>query len=157
MAPAKPDLRWASRADRSAILALLVEMHADVGVFPLSHARLEQHVDELLQDGMILLAFDGATLVGSVGLYGGTFWYSDEKVLMDTWVFASPRAKDRLAVFRRMMAEVKEVAKDQGTTLVLTLFCERDNKRKSTLFSRYGEMLLQGFKFVPLGGDYRVT
>lgn len=150
-------LRWAQPEDRPAVIGLLFEMHAEVGIFPLSLQRLEENVDEVLRQGRVLLAVENGAVVGSVGLYVGSFWYSEEKVLMDTWIFTSARAGDRLSVFRDMIAAVRMEGEEQGLPIVLTLFCEDAENRKTRLFSRYGDMVLKGFMFKPVGGDFRLT
>lgn len=148
---------WAKTEDKAAILALLHEMHADVGIFSLSTRKLAENVEDVLANGRVLLAIENEAIVGTVGLYVGSFWYSEERVLMDSWIYTSTRAKDRLATFRALIKEVRAEGIDRGLPVIITLFCEDDKNQKANLFGRYGDMVLKGFHFNPVGGDYRMN
>jgi len=150
------NVRTALPTDDQAILALLHEMHGEIGIFPLSEARLIERVKELLTEGLVIVVENENMMVGTIGLYGGCLWYSDQKVLMDSWVFTSNRAKDRLSVFRLLVKEAKETALDLGLPLILKLYFEVQKDKKHALFQRYGDMIMQGFQFVPVGGDFKV-
>ena len=149
-------LRWAEADDHQAIVTLLNEMHAEIGAFPLSHAKLTAHVGEVLTSGRAMLAEIDGELIGSIGLLGTEPWYSEQKIISDYWIFVSRETPKRLTVFRAMVAEVQTYARDVGIPLVLALYSSKDRTRKAKLFERWGDQIMRGFQFTDVGGEYRV-
>ena len=101
-------LRRAEISDGPNIVDLLALMHEEIGTFPLSSKKLVDHVYDLIQNGSVLMAFDGGNLVGSIGLTFGELWYSSTTVISDDWIYTHPNHPKRLSIFRAMIAEVKQ-------------------------------------------------
>lgn len=150
------ELRWATHDDLLEIATLLNEMHEEIGAFDLAPQKMRDHIGEILTEGKCLVAEAEGEIVGSIGLQGSEPWYSTTKIIVDSWIFVSPRVQKRLSVFRAMVKEVQEYAKTVHMPLVLALYSEKDNNRKNRLFARYGDQIMRGFQFRDVGGEFRV-
>lgn len=83
-------LRFATREDVPAVLALLRALHAETPHAPLSEARLAETVRQVLHRGAIWLTLADGVPVGTCGLIVEAPWFSDALWVRDVWLFVSP-------------------------------------------------------------------
>jgi GNAT superfamily N-acetyltransferase len=83
-------LRFATREDVPAVLALLRGLHAETPHAPLSEARLRATVGAVLAGGSIILTMAGDDPVGTCGLMVEAPWFSDAPWVRDVWLYVHP-------------------------------------------------------------------
>lgn len=147
-------LESGSPKDLETIVALLLEQYHEIGTFRLCLPAAREGILDVLENGHGLLLRDGARLVGYLGLYHYTAWYSDEVALADRGLFIH-RDHRSLATFGMLMNGARGIARLEGRQLYLFLNSPEPG-RKERLFSRYGDEVLKGYRFEPFGGMYRM-
>lgn len=148
----KPTIRAATPDDFKTIIRLLVEMHGEVGQFPISIEKVAARIDEVLEKGVALLAEIDGEAIGTMGLVGETPWYSEQRVVADTWIWTKgPR---RLAAFNAMVKAAHDYASANGLPCIITLYSPDSADRKTKLFERHGRRIMEGYQFKPAGGDF---
>lgn len=147
-------IRHAGSDDFAELIKLLVEMHAEIGIFSLSVERLAKRIYEVLNRGICLLAIDDdGNIVGSIGLLGESVWYSDELMLSDTWIFVR-KDKRSARAFPMLVKAARLEAEQMKVRLVLCLYSLKDHDRKARLFERYARRIMTGYLFLEAGGDF---
>lgn len=147
-------IRVAGRDDFEELLKLLVEMHAEIGVFKLSIERTVARIYQVLEKGICLLAIDAAgAIAGTIGLLGEKIWYSDDLMLSDTWIFVR-QGKRSLRAFSDLIKAARAAADQRGVPLVMCLYTLKDCDRKARLFERHARRIMTGYLFLEAGGDF---
>lgn len=149
----KPTIRKGEPQDFRIILPMLVKMHGDVGEFPISIEKVSERIDDTLATGLVLIAEIDNQAEGSIGLVGEEPWYSETKVIGDTWIWPGT-GRHALSIFRALVAAAHEYALRNDFPCILTLYSLKSTARKSKLFERYGRRIMEGYQFKPAGGDY---
>ena len=84
------EVRLAKQGDEGPIHHLLMEMHAENGMFSLHPALLRQAIANTMVGGMCFVATVEKRLVGSIGLYRTHAWYSLDDYVTDRWTYVHP-------------------------------------------------------------------
>lgn len=140
--------------DLEIIVELLLDQYAEIGTFRLSLPAAREGILDVLQNGHGLLLRKNAGLVGYLGLYHYTAWYSDEMALADRGLFIHQQHRS-LETFNMLVNAARGIARLEGRQLYLFLNSPEPG-RKERLFSRYGDEVLKGWRFEPFGGMYRM-
>ena len=140
--------RPAQVKDKDNLAALLRLMHKEVGLSSLNEDKMFNRIDITIQSGVAFLAEYDGKIIGSMGVFIGDFWYSDDPVLMDSWLFVRKDFRKTRAAWT-LLSKIKMFAKKAKAPLVVGVFSLGDTVRKNKLFSRYfkpaGEFFTDGF------------
>lgn len=149
----KPTVRQATADDFGIILRMLADMHAEVGEFPLSVARVSKRIDDILENGLALIAEHEEKPLGTIGLMAEQPWYTEQIVIGDSWIWAASGPR-RLNAFRALVSAAHEYATRIELPCIITLYSLKGTARKTKLFERHGRRIMEGFQFKPAGGDF---
>lgn len=127
----------AGAADLKALLALMIEAHADNGIFPLSIGKVVRYVQDALGRGIVLLAWQDDELVGTLIVMVGEVWYSEVPFIEEGMVFVLPKARKTTA-FLRLVRRAMMVADDKGWPMVSSVVTRTELGRKGDIFRRLG-------------------
>lgn len=131
------DLREATIADLPGIMDLLKAMHAENGILRLSVAKTEAKARHALENGFVVVAVDQGKIVGSVAVLVGDFsWYSEERIVVDLWMFVHPKARRGLRVFNQLMTAFRAYKDALNLPLMTAVVSPKDSARKSDLYRR---------------------
>lgn len=128
-------VRSATADDLPALMEMLVEFHAENGLFALDMDRTVATVHDILRRGLIFLAFDGHDLVGTLAIAPAQVWYSSEIFLEECWMYVRPRARRSTALLK-MLRRAMRVADDKGWPITFQIVTATDLDRKSRPFRR---------------------
>lgn len=122
--------------DGEALFAMLRDMHAEGGFLPLDEKKARAQMDAVIRDGLVMVARDGKTIVGSIGIAPSEHWYSSAPVWADFWTYVRPAwRKSRLAP--ELLSFVTDYVKRQGITLFMAVTSPHETDRKENLFARH--------------------
>lgn len=145
--PRKAMLRRATEADEAEILELLADMHAENGLAPMNEAKVVAKVRELLQTGVVLIAFEDDQPIATVGLDVRELWYSDAKFVGDWWFFVAEQARGGKTACELLQA-ARDAAKHVELPLVMGPTTLVRPEAKNRFFRKAG--------MIPLGGLFIV-
>lgn len=146
--------------DEPAIMALLRQMHSEIGVFSYSEERTRETLQSILNAKTRPLPMPGVVgvigpvtdLQATIGLMMGRVYYTEEWHLGDLWTFVredcrrSNHAKELIDFAKRMAAcfKVKSIG---------GVFCDKQTEQKMRLYRRrYGPLKGGYFMYDPLAG-----
>ena len=140
------EFRIAEAEDSEALYDLLLEMHDEVGLFPLAERKVRAKIALVLDEGACFVAEVDGTIVGSIGVVPEQMWYTDDFMLADKWTFVKQNwRRSRVAI--GLLRRAKEFAKRAGLPLAVGVFGAKDTARKNALFGRLftpvGEMFME--------------
>lgn len=140
-------IRPAETIDGARIFDLLVDAHtAEWPDVPINAAKARRTIDEVIRDGIAIVAEDSEEIIGSFGLRLSDWWFSDDVFWLMPWIYVRhDHRRSRTGV--KLILAVRRFAERSPVPVIPTLFTRTDTARKSMLFSRY---------FEPLGGAYMV-
>tara|TARA_R110000744_G_scaffold262857_2_gene377380 strand:- start:230 stop:673 length:444 start_codon:yes stop_codon:yes gene_type:complete len=135
------EVRWASPFEISAIVALLVVMHeeAEENLTPVNTHKTFSQVNEIIHQGICLVAFDGGKIVGTIGGKQVKDWWSDQTHVGDYWFYVAKdkrASKAALLLVKEFMKISKKIfPKDK---IRLAHVFSGDCSRKDNFFERLG-------------------
>jgi len=138
----------ASLVDISGILALLAHMHGEGQDLPeIDWTKTTHVVADVVLSGVALVAKDEeGCIVGSIGGYVSSHWYSTAGHLGDLWFYVVPGCRKTKAAVQ-LMEGFREAAKTLQVPLqVGHVFGDQDLERKDKFYRRMG--------FRPVGSIY---
>lgn len=126
-----PDLnvRAAVAEDWPALKDLLVRFHGENGLAPLNLDKVRVLALQQIDLGLVILAEVKGELVGGVGLVEESWWYSDERLLRDFFLYVTPEARGS-AAFDELKKTAEGIAEGFEIPCFLTVLNhERAGKR----------------------------
>ena len=138
------------------IMPMLLEMHAEIGIFPLSIDKTIERVWSALAQPWVFVAKDEAgTLLGSLALvrHEESAWYSDatRTVLRDTWFYVrEPYRKGRVGL--DLMGRAADAARETKLTVLVNV---SNPRRRAKIHGAWMESELVGW--VPLNHTIQLT
>jgi N-acetylglutamate synthase-like GNAT family acetyltransferase len=142
-------IRKAVETDVPAIVSILTgQFHEEfAGTLPsFNLEKVFKHVIYATRHGRVLLAEDGGEIIGSLGFYIESQWYSDDPFFCDLWFYVSRHKRaSRAAV--ELLKSYKSCAEEAGLPATVGVATADDLVRKDRFFERMG--------FKRLGGFYR--
>lgn len=132
------EVRLGTPNDVDEICRLLADfMFAENGEGPLNYAKGKKQVSALLENGVVFVAVCNGEIVGSIGLYEDSPWYSDARGLRDLWTFVHPD-KRGARIATKLITAAKEVAVKQGLRLYLGILTPVKLEEKMKFYERLG-------------------
>jgi GNAT superfamily N-acetyltransferase len=132
--------RRASILDISSIIWLLSKMHEEGGA-DLARANWTKVGYAILQSissGVVWLAENDSEIVGSIGGYATSDWYSDDKYLGDLWCYVEPESRKSNAA-KELISRFRDDAKEANLPVKLgPVFNGHDTDRKENFYSSLG-------------------
>jgi GNAT superfamily N-acetyltransferase len=120
-----PGVRLATEEDEDALFALLLQLHAENGLFRLNRDKVIQGIQwATKRQGGIIFCIDdprGSGVVASLGMCVTSDWYSDDEYLLERWNFVHPDYR-RTDYARKLLDQAKwchHWFKQQGISLPL--------------------------------------
>ena len=132
-------IRKATLLDISAIIYLLNMMHKETEIqIPKIHSqKLVDKINQLLHQGIVLVAVQDNKVVGSIAGQISSDWWSEENYLTDAWFYvAKENRKSNIA--KKLMQNFIKVAKEAKLKLRVGHIFSGDIERKDKFFERLG-------------------
>ena len=86
---------------------------------------------------------ESGEMIGSIGLYLTSPWYSDEPYYADGWLYVVPEYRDS-KIAGMLLEKAKAFAEAQNKPLVIGIFSTQDTERKLQMLQRRGFKLIGG-------------
>jgi hypothetical protein len=137
-------------ADCGTILKLLVQMHAEVGRFPMSPAKVCHAIENVVKNGVAYIVERDGDPVATIGLVPASPWYADAEYMTDRWCFVRPDARADSRALDALLDECQDLANATETRVEILVF--NPKKRRSGREARIGK-----FSFEPGGSLRRIT
>ena len=119
-------------------MALLHVAHREAPFGRWVEKRARDAVHDCLTRGIVVLSLSHGEPVGSIGLRPTTFWWSDEPVLQDRWVFVHPQHR-RAPHAKALLSVARETALGAGLPLLVGVTSGIRTAGKTRLFmSEFG-------------------
>jgi hypothetical protein len=131
------EIKRASIFDFSHVCALLVRMHneADFELSNIDPEKFSNSVLKMINNGIVLVAFEEGRMIGSIGGLKSSEWWSTEPVLGDLWFYVEPESRKTKAALNL----VKEfMSYGEGMSIKLGHIYGGDLDRKNNFFERLG-------------------
>lgn len=135
-------VRTATLQDGPAVHKLLTEKFwpehrlGETGL-PYSPQKVAENIRNEILSGVILLAYVGDELVGSLALHPFAPWWTEETILADGWFFVAPEHRRTRAAVALLEAG-RDYAKRVGKLMTIGVFNSHDSDRKEMFFERQG-------------------
>jgi len=132
-------IRKGSSDDMFSIRDILLEMHSEttLSVPSIDMEKLTYHILYALKHGYVFVAVLKNKIIGTIGGFTTSDWWSEEKHLADIWFYVSPDNRKSTAG-RRLIKEFINVAKDAKMKLKLGHAYSGDIDRKDKFYERLG-------------------
>ena len=127
--------RLATSADRDALRAMLLDMRSEMGIGSLNRDKGFAVLDKVIAGGLAIVAEIDNAIVGSIGLFIGDWWYSDDQFVGDYWTYVDPVARNSFIALR-MIEVAKTIARGLGLPLVMSVINPIDGIKVSRLYRR---------------------
>lgn len=86
---------------------------------------------------------DEGRLVGSLGLYRTSPWYSDSEYLADGWFYVLPEYR-KTGVGKMLIDEAKKFANEVKLPLIIGVFTSEDAETKAQVMQKMGMTMVGG-------------
>lgn len=132
-------IRKATVFDISQILLLLNNMHKEttITVPPIDSYKITNKVNQVLHEGIVLLATQENKLQGSIGGVIASDWWSNEKYLADIWFYVYPDAR-KSNVAKSLISDFIQIGKNTKMKVRLGHIFSGDLDRKDKFYERLG-------------------
>ena len=131
------EIRPASIRDASAIVALLMHMHAEATV-PLAapnEAKIAHAVIDTITRGAVFVAIEGRRLVGSIGGVAHENWWTTQPRMYQLWWYVTPQAR---TATNAGLALLRAFRKGLALPVEMNVAVGGDSERMDRLCARFG-------------------
>jgi|TARA_R100001086_G_C11832837_1_gene257031 GNAT superfamily N-acetyltransferase len=111
-------LSIATNDDLAEVCDLLRVMHDENGIGRVNEEKALGVISSHIEEGGCIISRSNGDLVGSVGIYQDTWWYSDEKAFFDRWFFVHPEHRTGGHAVR-LLGAIKQAARNESRPFVL--------------------------------------
>ena len=132
--------RRANVLDISGIIWLLSKMHEEGGkeLSTANWTKVSYAILQSISSGVVWLAEKDSEIVGSIGGYATSDWYSDDKYLGDLWCYVEPNSRNSSAA-KDLISKFRNDAKEANLFVKLgPVFNGKDTERKENFYSKLG-------------------
>lgn len=149
-------VRIATPDDRTGLVTLLRMMHAENGTATLSDDKMFAMLDRGLrrERGIVGVVENNGKIVASVGLFTGTWWYSDDFLIEDFWNFVHPEHRQS-SYAKELISFGKRFSENLGIPLIMGVLSTDRTEAKVRLYGRQipfaGAIFLYGAKTAGAG------
>jgi hypothetical protein len=146
------------REDSRALFRLLsVNCHKEVGVpetlAPFDPVKCLQSIYETVKEGMVLMAYDGDTLIGALGCLQFEVWYSSATMLAERFFYILPEYRDGEAL-KGILSEAKSVADDLNVCISISIA----NMHKANRPAKNGlQRIATQLTYLPRGSNFLIA
>lgn len=113
--------------------------HSEVGHGGFNPVKVHAEIEGLIRDCLVLVASKDRELVGSIGLRQTDYWYNDDAMITDVWLYVMPEHRG-FGTALKLLTEAKTAARLTGLPFYPAM-TPRKNTEKLIRF--YG---IAGFK-----------
>lgn len=86
---------------------------------------------------------ENGRLIGSLGLYKTSPWYSDSEYLADGWFYVLPEYR-KTGVGKMLIEQAKQFAKEANLPLIIGVFTNEDTETKTQVMRKLGMTTVGG-------------
>lgn len=141
-------IELATKDDLPGVCDLLRAMHDENGIGRVNEAKALGVITNIIDNGGCLISKKGESIVGSIGVYRSSWWYSDEPVFFDQWFFVHPDNRTE-GHATRLIAAMKQAARNSGTAFVLQVGSTVDTLSKLRFFKKHLTPFGGAFVYMP--------
>lgn len=142
-------LSIATDDDLDGVYSLLQAMHEESGVAPVNEIKAQGVISQRISDGGCIIARNKSGIVGSVGIYKESWWYSDDLAFFDQWFFVHPKNRSEGHAVR-LIAALKQAARDENIPFVLRVGTSADALAKLKFFKKHLTPFGGAFVYMPV-------
>ena len=132
-------IRKATVLDISGLIFMLNTMHkeTEINVPTINTYKMINKVNEVLHNGIILVAVENNKLLGSIGGMVTTDWWAEEKYLADLWYYVFPDAR-KSNVAKNLITDFIKIGKEAKLKIRLGHIFSGDLEIKDKFYERLG-------------------
>ena len=132
-------IRKATILDVSAIYYMLTIMHkeTEIKVSDINSSKLLDKLNQLVHQGIIIVAEKDKQLCGSIGGQVSQDWWSDEKYVSDAWFYVYKNHR-KSTIAKKLLQYFINVIKEAKMNLRLGHVFSGDIDRKDKFYERMG-------------------
>jgi len=141
-------LTIATLDDLTGVCDLLRVMHGENGQAKVNEAKALGVISHTIKEGGCLISRQRGEIVGSLGIFRNTWWYSDEEAFFDHWFFVHPDHRTEGHAVR-LLAAMKQASRNTGIPFVLQVGTHVDALSKLKFFKKHMEPFGGAFIYRP--------
>ena len=132
-------IRKANVLDISGLIFMLNTMHkeTEINVPTINTYKMINKVNEVLHNGIILVAVENNKLLGSIGGMVTTDRWAEEKYLADLWYYVFPDAR-KSDIAKNLITDFIKIGKEAKLKIRLGHIFSGDLERKDKFYERLG-------------------
>ena len=132
-------IRQATIMDTSLLIEMLNTMHreTEIEVPKINTDKLIKQINNLIINGLVLVAFKDNKLQGSIGGILTEDWWSTEKYLADAWFYVHKKQRNTKVAINLLKTYI-EMAKKSDYKIRLGHIFSGDLDRKDNFFKKLG-------------------
>jgi GNAT superfamily N-acetyltransferase len=132
-------VRKATVLDISSLIFMLNTMHKEtkLNVPIINSFKLTNKVNEIIHNGIVLVAVNENKLLGSIGGTISTDWWGTEKFLSDLWFYVYPEER-KSNIAKNLISDFIKIGKEAKLKIRLGHIFSGDLDRKDKFYERLG-------------------
>ena len=132
-------VRKATVLDISSLIFMLNTMHKEtkLNVPIINSFKLTNKVNEIIHNGIVLVAVNENKLLGSIGGTISTDWGGTEKFLSDLWFYVYPEER-KSNIAKNLISDFIKIGKEAKLKIRLGHIFSGDLDRKDKFYERLG-------------------
>tara|TARA_R100000781_G_C4026640_1_gene109114 strand:- start:198 stop:632 length:435 start_codon:yes stop_codon:yes gene_type:complete len=132
-------VRKATVLDISSLIFMLNTMHKEtkLNVPIINSFKLTNKVNEIIHNGIVLVAVNENKLLGSIGGTINTDWWGTEKFLSDLWFYVYPEER-KSNIAKNLISDFIKIGKEAKLKIRLGHIFSGDLDRKDKFYERLG-------------------
>jgi GNAT superfamily N-acetyltransferase len=134
--------------DISGIADLLRSMHAENGQAQVNERKALGVISQHIESGGCLVARQRDEIVGSMGVYVGSWWYSDEEAFFTRWFYVHPKHRSE-GHATRLIGGMKQASRVEGKRLFVRIGAQASDLASLKHFKKYLVPFEGGYVFNP--------
>jgi|TARA_R110002020_G_scaffold48763_7_gene139005 GNAT superfamily N-acetyltransferase len=133
------DVREANFLDISPIISLLVGMHkeTEIELDRIHPAKLAEAVTRTINNGVVFVAIENKRIIGSIGGFESSDWWSDNRYLGDLWFYVHPKERKSKAAVK-LLKRFLNFAKSNKLKAKVGHIYSGDLERKDKFYESLG-------------------
>ena len=132
-------VRKATVLDISSLIFMLNTMHKEtkLNVPIINSFKLTNKVNEIIHNGIVLVAVNENKLLGAIGGTISTDWWGTEKFLSDLWFYVYPEER-KSNIAKNLISDFIKIGKEAKLKIRLGHIFSGDLDRKDKFYERLG-------------------
>ena len=141
-------VRLATHEEVGAIMSFLMMQRPEFPFLEVNHVKALSNIRLFIEKGFVLIVEVDGQIAGSAALVADQFWYSDDWIITDFWIFIAPKFRRTVAAVE-LLKSIRELARKIGLPTFVAVRSLKQVHQKNKLFRRYfrpvGELFLCEF------------